>query len=57
VLLEVTVPTRVAPGQLLYVALPDGRPVLIAVPSFAVAGQPLELWLDQDAGTLAVLTA
>lgn len=57
VLLEVTVPQGIAPGQPLYVALPDGRQVLIAVPSGAVAGQPLELWLDQDTGTLSVLTA
>merc|ERR1719387_3313989 len=57
VLLEVTVPQGVAPGQLLYVALPDGRQVLIAVPSGAVAGHSLELWLDQNAGTLSVLTA
>lgn len=57
-LLQVQIPAGVGAGQALAVAVPDGRQILITVPTGARSDekQPfiVELWYDAAAGTLAV---
>lgn len=51
---EIQVPPGVAPGQLLGVALPDGRQLALPLPEGLSPGSSLELRYDAASGTLSV---
>merc|ERR1719414_1070616 len=49
------VPPGVVAGQVLGVTVPDGRQLTFMLPPRALPGMDLELWYDQQAGTLVAL--
>jgi len=54
--LQIDIPAGVAAGQLLAVAVPDGRELHFPVPEGSSAGSTLQLWFDPAVGTLRPLT-
>eukprot|EP00427_Karlodinium_veneficum_P055625 CAMPEP_0169412776 /NCGR_PEP_ID=MMETSP1017-20121227/61001_1 /TAXON_ID=342587 /ORGANISM="Karlodinium micrum, Strain CCMP2283" /LENGTH=311 /DNA_ID=CAMNT_0009520143 /DNA_START=125 /DNA_END=1060 /DNA_ORIENTATION=- len=51
-MLEITVPSGVSPGQVLSVSVPSNEHVLLEIPPGAVAGQVLQVWYDPVQGSL-----
>mmetsp|Transcript_113307 Transcript_113307/g.178235 ORF Transcript_113307/g.178235 Transcript_113307/m.178235 type:complete len:304 (-) Transcript_113307:369-1280(-) len=51
-MMEITVPSGVSPGQMLSVSVPSGEQVLLEIPAGAVAGQVVQVWYDPVQGTL-----
>jgi len=51
-MLEITVPSGVSPGQMLSVSVPSNEHVLLEIPPGAVAGQVVQVWYDPVQGSL-----
>jgi len=54
-LMVIQVPPGVVPGQVIGIAVPDGRQINATVPHNKRGGDQLELWFDAAAGTLSPL--
>jgi hypothetical protein len=51
-MMEITVPSGVSPGQVLGVSVPSGEQLLLEVPAGALAGQVVQVWYDPVQGSL-----